>query len=345
MESLSTLKKDALRALNDTKTLEDLERFEIQFFGRKQGRLTAILRSLAALSEDERRVLGSKANVLRHELEGCLAQKRAELTMQFHRERLKKEKIDITFPGKKVERGHLHPLTQLRREAVGVFTSLGFTVVEGPEIETEYYNFDALNIPKDHPARDMWDTFWLASQNDARSEFLLRTHTSPVQVRYMEHHNPPFRIVAPGKVFRREATDASHDFEFLQLEGLVVGKDISVAHLKHTLLIFFERIFGRMLAVRLRPSYFPFVEPGFEVDITCLTCAGKGCSACKNSGWLEVLGAGMVHPSVFDAAGYAHEEWQGFAFGLGLDRIAMMKYKIPDIRLFRQNDIRFLRQF
>ncbi|HLB95681.1 MAG TPA: phenylalanine--tRNA ligase subunit alpha [Patescibacteria group bacterium] len=257
---------------------------------------------------------------------------------------------------KSMTSGHLHPLTQVERKLVDIFEKMGFEVVEGPEIETEWYNFEALNIPKDHPARDMQATFILKNDKDR----ILRTHTSAAQVRFMEKNQPPFRIIVPGKVFRRDAPDASHSFEFNQLEGLAVGEDISLAHLKGTLKSFIEEFFGFKTAVRFRPGYFPFVEPGIEVDISCTICQGKGCPTCKKTGWLELLGAGMVHPNVFKAAGYDPERpalparldsakragrWQGFAFGVGLDRLAMLKYKINDIRLLSSSDLRFLKQF
>jgi phenylalanyl-tRNA synthetase alpha chain len=226
---------------------------------------------------------------------------------------------------------------------------MGFAVAEGPEIETEGYNFDALNIPADHPARDLWDTFWLkdidTNKKGNERKTLLRTHTSPVQVRYMQSHTPPFRIIAPGRVFRYEATDAHHNFDFFQLEGLVVGENISVAHFRAVLLEFYKRFFEKDVSIRLRPSYFPFTEPSFEVDMSCIICNGKGCSSCGHTGWLEMMGAGMVHPNVFKAAGYMPDTWQGFAFGMGLDRLAMMKYKIDDVRLLLEGDIRFLEQF
>lgn len=242
----------------------------------------------------------------------------------------------------KQEKGHLHPLTHVIRHMVGIFRELGFQVAEGPEIETEHYNFDALNIPKDHPARDMWDTFWLKPQNAGR---LLRTHTSPVQIRYMEKHKPPIRIVVPGKAFRYEATDATHEAQFYQLEGLLIDKNISLAHLKGVLGKFFEGLFGKHTAVRLRPSYFPFVEPGVEVDVSCFKCGGNGCGLCKESGWIEIMGAGMVHPNVLRGVGIDEREWQGFAFGIGIDRVAMLKYGIDDIRLLYQGDLRLVNQF
>ena len=251
-----------------------------------------------------------------------------------------KEYFDITIPGKKPVLGHLHPLTQTRRRIEEIFQTMGFSIVEGPEMETEWYNFDALNIPPDHPARDMWDTFWLKD-----IDLLLRTHTSPVQVRFMEKNNPPLRIIAPGRIFRYEATDASHETNFYQIEGLMVGKSVSVANFRAIIEQFFKSFFGKSVAIRLRPGYFPFVEPGFEIDMSCLNCNGKGCSACQGVGWLEMIGAGMVHPNVLKNSGLIPKHWQGFAFGGGIDRLAMMKHKINDIRLFYSGDLRFLEQF
>ncbi|MEK7643637.1 MAG: phenylalanine--tRNA ligase subunit alpha [Patescibacteria group bacterium] len=344
MKSLEEIRKEALRMLREVQTLGDLEALELTVFGRKQGVLTEVLRSLAAMKEDARKSLGAEANALRHDLEKVFSEKKAEIVRKKRLIDLEQEKIDTSFPSIRREEGHLHPLTQLRMRVERMFQSLGFEVAEGPEVDTEYYNFDALNVPKEHPARDMQDTFWLTEQG-LGEKYLPRTHTSSVQVRYMETHEPPFRIIVPGKVFRNESTDASHDVEFWQLEGLMVGKDVSVANLKDILEIFFSKIFSTKVFIRLRPSFFPFTEPSFEFDITCVNCKGKGCSVCKQSGWLELGGAGMVHQNVFASAGYAKGEWQGFAFGMGLDRIAMMKYKIPDVRMFRQNDIRFLGQF
>ena len=240
---------------------------------------------------------------------------------------LDKDWFDVTAPGKKAVLGHLHPLTLVRRRVEEIFQSMGFSVIEGPEMETEWYNFDALNIPKDHPARDLWDTFYL------KNGLLLRTHTSPVQIRYMEKNQPPLRIIAPGRVFRHEATDASHEMNFYQAEGLMIGKDISVANLKAIIQEFFQRFFGKSTKIRLRPSYFPFVEPGFEVDMK------------RGGDWMEMGGMGMVHPNVLKNAGLNQQDWQGFAFGVGMDRLAMMKYKIDDIRLFYGGDLRFLDQF
>jgi len=235
--------------------------------------------------------------------------------------------------------GHVHPLNQIIREAVKIFTDLGYEVATGPEVEKETYNFDALNVPHDHPARDMQDTFWLKSGD------LLRTQTSPVQIRYMETHKPPLAIICPGKTYRNEATDATHEAQFTQLECLMVGIDITLANLKWTLEQFFSRLFGNTTEVRFRPSYFPFVEPGFEIDVTCFKCGGKGCSLCKQVGWIEIMGAGMVHPKVLEGVGIDPKKWQGFAFGCGIERIAMLRFGVDDIRLFYSGDLRFLNQF
>ncbi|MBZ1345032.1 MAG: phenylalanine--tRNA ligase subunit alpha [Candidatus Nealsonbacteria bacterium] len=252
------------------------------------------------------------------------------------------DRFDITVPGKKIKIGHLHPLTITKRKCEEIFQSMGFSIIEGPDIETEWYNFDALNIPKDHPARDLWDTLWL---KDKGAKLLLRTHTSPVQVRYMEKNNPPLRIIVPGNIYRHEATDASHEFQPFQIEGLMVDKKISVANLKAIVREFFRRFFEKDVKFRLKPDYFPFVEPGFDVGISCVICKGKGCLVCKKSGWLEVAGAGMVHPNVFKNSKLIPRDWQGWAFGFGLERLTMLKYKINDIRLFRSGDMRFLQQF
>lgn len=308
----------------------DLDKIERKYLGR-QGELTEFLRSLGALSEQERKERGRLANQIKNDL----AEKFSRAKKKFAGASASDDKsdwLDITAPGISSLAGHLHPLSLVQKEIEDIFQSMGFSVVYGPELETEYYNFDALNIPKDHPARDVWDTFWL---NDLKT--LLRTHTSPVQARYMEKHRPPLRIIAPGRVFRREATDASHDAQFYQIEGLMAGTDVSVANFKAVIEQFFKRFFGRETEARLRPSYFPFVEPGFEIDIKR---PGKD--------WLEIMGAGMVHPNVFKAVGYptsVRRQCQGFAFGAGLDRLAMLKYRINDIRLFYGGDLRFIEQF
>lgn len=338
MQSLGDLKKEAMGAIKKAADLIALRGVEVQYLGRS-GKITGVLRSLKTLPEKERKKQGRAANTLRDAVTAEISERQRVLKQDGVGERLRAERIDITRPGTNIHKGGLHPLTRVQRDIEHIFTSLGFEIREGPEVETEWYNFDALNIPANHPSRDMWGTFWL------HNKLLLRTHTSPVQIRYMETHQPPLRIIVPGRVFRYEATDASHDIQFYQLEGLMVGRDISLAHFKHIIDTFFKRIFSRDIKTRLRPSYFPFTEPSVEVDLSCLNCNGKGCSVCKHAGWLEMAGAGMVHPAVFRAAGLTSREWQGFAFGFGIDRIAMMKYKIPDIRLFYGGDIRFLKQF
>jgi len=377
MDEISSIKTAFSEALASAAMLDGIERLRIQYLGRN-GALTAILRALKDLPEQERKIRGDAANRLRAYVEDALHEKRAELERTTREGILVKERLDVTRPGLVRKRGHLHPVTQITREVIAIFAGLGFAVAEGPEVETEYYNFDALNIPADHPARDMWDTFWIKSpKGDVKTEnvkrkserLLLRTHTSPVQIRYMESHQPPIRIIVPGTVYRYEATDASHEIQFAQVEGLFADSDVSVAHFKAVIGEFFARLFTPDTVVRLRPSYFPFTEPSFEMDISCTYCSAKGCSVCKQSGWLEIGGAGMVHPHVFKAIGYNPKDVrpvrsksptatavptksgrtsngvQGFAFGMGLTRLALMKYKIPDIRLFNSGDLRFLKQF
>lgn len=335
----------------DLKSLEDLV---VKYLGRK-GELNQILRSLGTLSLEEKKVIGPKAQSLKSELDVLVDNKKKEFLSK-----KSKNSLDVTRPGKKIKIGHLHPLTLVENEINEIFKAMNFSVVEGPEVESEYYNFDALNVPRNHPAREMHDTFWLSQNvtndkqqttNNGRkssvvgSKLLLRTHTSPMQIRYMEKHKPPFQIIVPGRVFRYEATDASHESNFHQVEGLMVGENINLANFKYVISEFFSRLFKKKLEIRLRPSFFPFVEPGLEVDIQCVKCGGKGCGVCKGSGWLEVMGAGMVHPNVFIAARYNPKDIQGFAFGLGLERIAMLKYNIPDIRMFCGGDLRFINQF
>ncbi|MBZ9569462.1 phenylalanine--tRNA ligase subunit alpha [Patescibacteria group bacterium] len=366
MVKIISLKKEAQKEIKKAKDLKELDQIFKKYLG-KRGKITQILRSLKKLKKETRIKIGKEANLLKKIVEENIREKAEKLKEKARAEILKKEQIDVTVPGKKVILGHLHPLTQIQRKVEEVFQSMGFSVVEGPEIETEWYNFDALNIPKDHPARDFWNTLWLKkATGDRRQEtrLLLRTHTSPVQVRFMGKNPPPLRIIVPGRVFRHEATDASHEVNFYQIEGLMVDKNISVANFKAIIQKFFKKFFGkpargplrprseasearqgRPIKIRLRPSYFPFTEPSFEVDMTCLTCRGKGCSACQRTGWMEMMGAGMVHPNVFKAVGLNPKDWQGFAFGMGLDRLAMMKYKINDIRLFYSGDLRFLNQF
>ena len=339
--NLKNLKIEAKNEIKKSQNLKELDEIFRKYLG-KRGQITQILHSLEKLSKTKRAKIGKETNTLKNFLITEFEKKAKDIKEKIEKEVERKEWLDITIPGKKPILGHLHPLTQVKREVEEIFQSMGFSVIEGPEIENEWYNFDALNIPKDHPARDVWDTFWL---KDEKTKLLLRTHTSPVQVRYMEKHQPPLRIIVPGNVFRHEATDARHEFQLSQIEGLMVDKEISVAHLKAILAEFFKRFFGKNTAFRLDPDFFPFTEPSFNVSITCVICEGNGCALCKKTGWLEMAGAGMVHPNVFKNSGLDSREWRGWAFGFGLDRLAMMKYKIDDIRLFRSGDLRFLNQF
>jgi len=321
--TLNNLKIEAEKAIDKASDLKALNDVFKQYLGKK-GELTQILRSLEKLPKAKRVKVGKQANELKKFFEEKIKEKKSSFA---EAPEDKEEWIDVTAPGRRPVLGHLHPLTLVKRKAEEIFENMGFSVVEGPEMETEWYNFDALNIPKDHPARDLWDTLYL------KNGLLLRAHTSPVQIRYVEKNNPPLRIIVPGRVFRYEATDASHEVNFYQIEGLMVGRDISAANFKAIIQEFFRRFFGKPVDIRVRPSYFPFVEPGFEVDM-------KG-----EKGWLEMMGAGMVHPNVLKNAGLIPKNWQGFAFGMGMDRLAMMKYKINDIRLFYSGDLRFLKQF
>jgi len=334
---LRAIKNQARKEIEQVKELKDLDKIFKKYLGKK-GELSLVFRSLKDLGEKEKAEVGKEANRVRKFIEEKIKEKTPS-SVKLSVPKGKKEWFDVTAPAKKPLLGHLHPLTLIKKEIEKIFETMGFEIADGPLIETEWYNFDALNIPKDHPARDAWDTFWL------KNGLLLRTHTSPVQIRYMEKHQPPLRIITLGKTFRHEATDASHEFDFWQFEGLMVGEDVSVANFKGIMSEFFKRFFKKDLKVRLRPGYFPFVEPGFEVDISCIFCGGKGCSVCKRTGWIEMLGAGMVHPNVFKNSGLNPKNWQGFAFGMGMDRLAMLKYKINDVRLFNSGDLRFLNQF
>ncbi|PIV38489.1 MAG: phenylalanine--tRNA ligase subunit alpha [Candidatus Portnoybacteria bacterium CG02_land_8_20_14_3_00_45_8] len=327
-----------LKKLSDKQSLEDLR---VKYLGRK-GELNKILEKVKTLGEKERAEHGRQLNAFKQEIEQLL--KDSWQKVKTASRQLAEEWLDITAPGAKPLVGHWHPRTLVLREIENIFKSLGFSVVDGPELETQWYNFEALNMPKDHPARDMQDTFYV--KNPAGGEDLvLRTHTSPNQIRFMEKNEPPFRIIVPGKVFRNEATDASHEYQLHQFEGLMVDKNISVANFKAIVDEFFQRLYGPKAKIRLRPSFFPFTEPSFEVDMACVFCDQKGCRVCKNAGWLEMGGAGMVNQFVFESAGYVRNEWQGFAFGFGIDRLAMLKYHINDIRLLTGGDMRFLKQF
>lgn len=339
--NIKALKNRVKNEVEKTETLNGLNDIFKKYLG-KDGEITQILSSLKKFPKSKRAKIGKEANELKNYLEKEFKEKVENLKEKTKKSGEEAEWIDITIPGKRIEAGHLHPLTQVRRKIEEIFQGMGFSIVEGPEVETEWYNFDAPNIPKDHPARDLWDTLWLKNQ-----KFLLRTHTTPVQIRYMEKNNPPLRIIAPGRVFRHEATDASHEINFYQVEGLMVDKKgkVTIANFKAIIEEFFNRFFGKKIEIRLRPSFFPFTEPSFEADISCPICGGKGCSTCKNSGWVEIMGAGMVHPNIFKNSGLNPKDWQGFAFGIGMDRLAMIKHKINDVRLFYGGDLRFLRQF
>ena len=339
--NLKSIKNQAEKEIKKTENLTELEGIFKKYLG-KTGVITQVLRSLEKLSKEKKAKIGKEANELKKFLKLLFEQKTQAFKEKVKKETEGSEWFDVTLPGKKPVFGHLHPLTLTRRRVEEIFQNMGFSIVEGPEIETEWYNFNALNFPKDHPARDAVDTFWLKGD---KIKLLLRTHTSPVQVRHMEKNNPPLRIIIPGRVFRHEATDASHEINFYHIEGLMVDKSVSAANFKAIIQEFFQRFFEKPVKIRLIHSFFPFVEPGFQVDMTCLNCGGKGCSACQKTGWMEMMGAGMVHPQVFKNSGLNPKFWQGFAFGMGLDRLAMMKYKINDIRLFYSGDLRFLQQF
>lgn len=339
---LDNIRARALAAIEAASNANEIEEIRIQYLGRK-GELTQILRSLGNIAPDERASLGKLSNQYKNEIETAIEEKKIALSRAGADEIISRQWIDVTLDSPSAtatERlGRLHPISQIQYEIEDILSSMGFEIHDGPEVETDYYNFEALNIPKHHPARDMQDTFWTEDGN------LLRTHTSAIQVRAMEKVKPPFRIVGPGRVFRYESTDASHENTFYQVEGMMVDRDITVSHLIFVMKQLLKEIFQREVTVRLRPGYFPFVEPGFELDIHCLICDGRGCSVCKQSGWVELLPCGLVHPNVLRMGGISPDEWSGFAFGLGLNRLIMMKYGINDIRHFLSGDIRFLKQF
>lgn len=338
-QQLKALRQEAIAELTQAGSLEALNDLRIKYLGKK-GSLTGVLRGLGGLSPEERPKIGQVVNEIRAELEEVLANKSEDLNKAQLAQKLASERIDVTLPGRKVNVGHKHPLTLTLNRIKETFMRMGFDVAEGPEIEQDYFNFEALNLPKDHPARDMQDSFYITE------EILLRTHTSPVQARTMQASEPnkPIRIIAPGKVYRRDY-DATHSPMFHQVEGLVVDKGISFADLKGTLELFIREIFGSNTKVRFRPSFFPFTEPSAEVDISCVMCGGSGCRTCSHTGWLEILGSGMVHPNVLEMSKYDPNQVSGFAFGMGVERIAMLVYGIDDLRLYYDNDIRFLQQF
>lgn len=338
-EDLQRMQTKGLAEIAEAATMDEVNEIRIKYLGKK-GLLTGILRGMGSLSPDERPRVGQLANEVRAKLEEALAARLITLKEAARQERLRAEKIDVTLPGKVVQVGKKHPLTAVLDEIKEIFVGLGYEIAEGPEVELEYYNFEALNIPPDHPARDMQDSFYISKG------VLLRTHTSPVQPRVMEKKAPhvPVKIIAPGKVYRRD-DDATHSPMFHQVEGLLIDRNVTFAELKGTLLSFARQMFGEDREIRLRPSFFPFTEPSAEVDISCMACGGKGCRGCANTGWLEILGAGMIHPRVLEMSGYNPEKVTGFAFGMGVERVAMLKYNIDDMRLLYENDKRFLEQF
>lgn len=325
--------------LSSVEDLSQLTEVKDKYLSRQRGELSLEMRKLGSLPSEDRPRAGQLLNRLKNAVTQAIDQRQQELKEGQTERRLKEESLDVSLPGFSLARGSIHPIRRVLREMEEIFVRMGFTVLTGPEIETDYYNFEALNIPTGHPARDDQDTLYLGGNR------LLRTHTSPVQIRTMEKNQPPLRIVVPGRVYRRDSVDATHSPMFHQVEGLVVDEGISMADLKGTLEMFFRELFSKNTKVRLRPSYFPFVEPGAEVDISCIFCAGKGCRVCKKSGWIEILGAGMVHPKVFSMVGYDSERYTGFAWGMGIDRIAILKYQVSDMRYFFENDTRFLSQF
>lgn len=345
MTSLQKLEEDMLSALEKAQDNHQLEEIRIKYLGRK-GLFTAILKELKNLSDTERRSVGQLANKIRDEIEDEIEKKLTAMEKSRLEKTLKEDWIDLTAPGEKYNIGHIHPLSQMQETVEHIFGQMGFSIMDGPEIESEYYNFEGLNIPEHHPARDMQDTFFIEKNRDPKfGRLVLRTHTSPVQVRTMQQYGAPLRIIVPGRVFRYEATDASHDTTFDQVEGLLIDKGISIASLKGVMHEFLSRLFERAIKVRFRPGYFPFVEPGMELDLGCLFCEGKGCRVCKHTGWMEFMGAGMVHPNVLRAGGIDPEKFQGWAFGFGLTRLTMLKFGINDIRLLTSGDLRFIEQF
>ena len=337
-EQLSAISLEAKNAVALCEDESQIENLRVKYLGKK-GELTAILKQMGSLSPEERPKMGALVNEAKQELEELIASKKDELKAKAQEAKLKEETIDITMPAKELKPGKLHPLNTVLDDMINIFQSMGFDVVDGPEVETDHYNFECLNVPADHPARDMQDTFYLAEN------LLLRTQTSAAQIRTMETRKPPIRVICPGRVFRADEVDATHSPVFHQIEGLVVDKGVTMCDLKGVLEEFAHEIYGSDTKVKFRPSFFPFTEPSVEVDVTCSECGGKGCRVCKGSGWIEILGAGMVHPNVLRSCGIDPEEYSGFAFGIGLDRLTTTRYKISDIRLLFENDKRFLDQF
>jgi phenylalanyl-tRNA synthetase alpha chain len=339
-ERLLELQEEALQKVAAASELKELNEVRVAYLGKK-GPITEVLRGMGKLSAEERPKIGALANEVREAIATKIEEKQKALETAAVNAKLATETIDVTLPGRPVNKGNLHPLTRIVEEIEDLFIGMGYTVAEGPEVESDYYNFEALNLPKSHPARDMQDSFYITD------EILMRTHTSPVQARTMEKHKGqgPVKIICPGKVYRRDNDDATHSHQFQQIEGLVIDENISMSDLKGTLDVFAKKVFGQDREIRLRPSFFPFTEPSVEVDISCKICSGQGCSVCKKTGWIEVLGAGIVHPNVLEMAGFDSKKYSGFAFGMGVERIAMLKYGVDDIRHFYTNDVRFLKQF
>lgn len=349
-QKLKNIYENAIMEIENTSLFEELNNLRIKYLGKK-GEITAILKSLGELSSEERPIIGQIANDVRKKIEQSLNLKHEKLEKENLNLKLKEEFIDITLPGKRPRLGKKHVISQMIDELIQVFIGLGYKVAEGPEVELDYYNFEALNTPRDHPARSLQDTFYIESKPsdsfekpDSKNIVLLRTHTSPVQIRVMESTKPPLYIIAPGRAYRRDVSDPTHSPIFHQVEGFVVDKHITFGDLKGTLEVFVREVFGKDKKVRLRPHFFPFTEPSAEVDVSCVICSGKGCRVCKGSGWLEILGAGMIDPNVLRTVGYDSEEVSGFAFGMGVERITMLKYGINDLRLFFENDLRFIEQ-
>lgn len=335
---LEAIEKKAFEELTAAQDLKDLDAVRVKYLGKK-GELTAILKQMGKLSAEERPVIGQLANQVRAQIEERLEETKTNLEAHLLDQRLATETLDVTMPGKRSVLGKKHPITIVLDELKEIFIGMGFDVAQGPEVELDYYNFEALNIPKDHPARDTQDTFYI------NNNVVLRTQTSPIQIRVMEKQKPPIRIIAPGRVYRSDALDATHSPLFHQVEGLVVDKNITMADLKGTLEVFVKRLYGEESVVRFRPHHFPFTEPSAELDVQCFNCHGEGCRLCKGEGWIEILGCGMVHPKVLENCGIDPEEYSGFAFGMGLERLVMRRYNIDDLRLFYENDARFLNQF
>ncbi len=336
-DKLNKIEEAALQAANKAVGEVELQQVRARYLGKK-GEITAVMKGMGQLSPEERPLIGGLANEVKSRLEDAFAVRQETLRQELMQQKLANERLDVTLPGRVHKPGFKHPITRVTEEVVGIFSALGFGVAEGPEIEKDFYNFEALNIPKDHPARDMQDTFYISE------DVVLRTHTSPVQIRTMLDHEPPVRVVAPGTVYRRDS-DITHSPMFHQIEGFLVDRKVTFGDLKGILTTFINEFFGQNIAVRFRPSFFPFTEPSAEVDIQCVICGGSGCRVCSNSGWLEILGSGMIDPEVFKSVNYDPELYSGFAFGMGIERLAMLKYGVNDLRLFFENDMRFLQQF